>query len=144
MLDDEKKRDVLMAVKLRVLERFGERHLPADADLLPDFLRPLAWDVGFLGLTNDGSRCALYDALPDWYKRSFMNRLSTVHDELLEWLREKGHESLPNLLAQQIMVVSIAHAGELRYEGDGVRVATEPLDLDIEKLQAEMASILKR
>ena len=106
-------REDLMALKLKVLAPFHQRHLPADATLLPDFLKPFAWDIGFLGLTDDGSRLALYRALPQSYRDDFRARFSKIYEQLSEWFGDKGDAKLPNLLAQQIMVLFIAHAGEL-------------------------------
>jgi hypothetical protein len=103
----------LLALKARVLAPFHQRHLPADASLLPDFLRPFAWDIGFLGLTDDGSRLALYRALPQSYKDDFVARFTTIFDRLAAWMRNEEQLKIPNLIAQQLMVVFMAYGGEL-------------------------------
>ena len=106
--------DELLILKAKVLAPFHQQHLPiTDPTVLPDFLRPFAWDIGFLGLTDDGSRFALYSALPQTYKKSFIQRFTPIFHQLRAWIRSKEHMKLPNLVAQQIMVVFIAYGGEL-------------------------------
>lgn len=62
--------------KLKLLAPFHQRHLRADATLVRDFLKPFAWDIGFLGLIDDGSRVGRYRALPQSYRDRYSRSVS--------------------------------------------------------------------